>query len=90
MLRRYYPINGQQDDTRLWNVARSAADISKSYCRTKEKGGGLLGFWRFEDTEGPDVKNEVGDGPAGVMFGDVFRVTVRPPRGVQGPSRFQR
>ena len=27
----YYPLNGMQDDTRLWNVARSAEEIMASY-----------------------------------------------------------
>jgi|EP01043_Picozoa_sp_COSAG02_P087708 hypothetical protein len=39
-----------QDDTRLWNVARSAAQIQSSYCSVLgHKNHGLLAYWKFEE-----------------------------------------
>lgn len=71
----YYPLNGMQDDTRLWSVARSAEEIQGSYCDTAVRGKthGLLAFWKFEETEGAACHNEVRHAPDGVLMGDVFR-----------------
>ena len=72
----YYPLNGQQDDTRLWNVARTANQIQSSYCSdSMRKAHGLLGFWKFEETDGDTCANEVRNAPDGQMMGDVFRTT---------------
>jgi hypothetical protein len=39
-----------QDDTRLWNVARSAQEIQSSYCSVLgHKNHGLLAYWKFEE-----------------------------------------
>ena len=72
----YYPLNGMQDDTRLWNVARSDSEIQSSYCsENMRKAHGLLGYWKFEETDGAVCHNEVGNAPDGVLMGDVFRTT---------------
>jgi hypothetical protein len=70
----YYPLNGMQDDTRLWNVARTADQISSSYCgELGRKAHGLLGYWKFDETEGDTCTNEKHGAPDGVLMGDVFR-----------------
>merc|ERR1711871_1214420 len=70
----YYPVNGMQDDTRLWNVARSAQQIQHAYCsELGRKQHGLLAYWKFEETEGATCSNEVRQAPDGVIMGDVFR-----------------
>src|SRR4029079_6982062 len=46
-------LNGQVDDLRLWNVARSASDISGN--RNSELTGsetGLAGYWKFNEGTG--------------------------------------
>ena len=73
----YYPLNGMQDDTRLWNVARSAEEIMASYCDADLRASthGLLGFWKFEEKSGDNCRNAKKGGPAGVLMGDVFRIS---------------
>ena len=45
-----YPWKGQIDELSLWNVARSAADISASYRQVLTGAeSGLAGYWRFDD-----------------------------------------
>jgi len=46
-------FNGLLDELRIWNVARSAAQISASYNRTLVGDeAGLVGYWKFDDAPG--------------------------------------
>lgn len=81
----YYPLNGQLDDVRLWNVARSASEIQSAYCAgAKPHGTGLIGLWKFQEKSGDRISNTVKHGPAGVMMGDVFRVNNNVAQNCQG------
>lgn len=46
-------FNGSLDELRIWNVARTPAEIALSYWRTLDPGSpGLVGLWRFEEGSG--------------------------------------
>ncbi len=48
-----YPFNGLMDEVRVWNVARSAAQIEQNY-RTSvpANSSGLVGYYRFDEGTG--------------------------------------
>ncbi|MGB3802622.1 MAG: LamG-like jellyroll fold domain-containing protein, partial [Sphingopyxis granuli] len=49
----YYPWNGAIDEVRVWDVARSAAQIAAA-AQAPLSGGesGLVGYWRFDEADG--------------------------------------
>ena len=54
----YTPFKGAIDEVRIWNVARTDADIQHDYERILQGNEtGLVGYWRFEETEGEVYKN---------------------------------
>ena len=76
----YYPMDGLMDELRLWNIARSPADISSTNCNDPCAYGGstgcvagLLHFWRFDENHGDAVADMVEGGVAGQMIGEVRR-----------------
>ncbi|MCX7893546.1 MAG: PA14 domain-containing protein, partial [Burkholderiales bacterium] len=49
----YRNFKGRIDELRIWNVARSDADIQAGYERVLAGDeAGLVGYWRFEETSG--------------------------------------
>jgi hypothetical protein len=46
-------FNGQMDEVRVWNIARTEIDIKEYMCK-KLTGSesGLVGYWRFDETQG--------------------------------------
>ncbi|MFN0040815.1 MAG: LamG-like jellyroll fold domain-containing protein, partial [Burkholderiales bacterium] len=51
-------FKGALDEVRIWNVARSEADIQHDFQRiVAADAAGLVGYWRFEETEGIDLFN---------------------------------
>jgi hypothetical protein len=47
-------FNGYIDEFRVWNVARSAADITRTMHTTLAGNEpGLVGYWKFDETGGP-------------------------------------
>ena len=58
-----YRWNGAIDEARIWNVARSATEISAA--ASIPLGGGetgLVGYWRFDEASGLVAANSVGGG----------------------------
>ena len=53
---RYF--NGQIDDTRVWNVARTQAEIQANFSqKLTGKEQGLVGYWNFEESIGNTVND---------------------------------
>jgi len=53
-------FNGQIDEFRLWNVARSQADIMSTMGTTLVGNeDGLVGYWKFDDGTGTTAKDSV-------------------------------
>jgi hypothetical protein len=76
----YYPMDGLLDELRLWNIARSAADIGTTNCNDPCAYGGstgcvagLMHFWRFDENHGAAVADMVEGGVAGQLIGEVRR-----------------
>ena len=70
----YWPIHGSTDEVRLWNVARSAADIAAGNCGPIDVVRGLLGYWKFNENYGADMFNAVPHAPQGILRGNIKRV----------------
>jgi hypothetical protein len=53
-------FNGQIDEFRIWNVARSAAEIAGTMNHTLAGNEpGLTGYWKFDETSGTTVADSV-------------------------------
>ena len=53
-------FNGQIDEFRIWNVARSAAEITSTMNHTLAGNEpGLTGYWKFDETSGTTVQDSV-------------------------------
>ncbi|PWB67958.1 hypothetical protein C3F09_12555, partial [candidate division GN15 bacterium] len=61
-------FQGAIDEVRLWNVARSDADIKANMTR-KLVGNetGLVGYWRFDETSGTSMNDETANNNDGTM-----------------------
>ena len=62
-------FKGAIDEVRLWNVARSDADIKANM--TKKLVGneaGLVGYWRFDETSGTTMNDETSNHNDGTMI----------------------
>jgi hypothetical protein len=76
---RYYPFTGLIDDTRIWNVAKSGADLTQMQCSDPcgfggDCAAGLMHFWRFDESFGQTVTNMVPGARGGHLVGNVVRV----------------
>ncbi len=62
-------FQGSIDEVRLWNVARTDADI-KSNMTKKLIGNesGLVGYWRFDETSGTSMNDETSNNNDGTMI----------------------
>ena len=53
-------FNGQIDEFRIWNVARSAAEIMSTMNHTLTGNeAGLTGYWKFDETSGTTAADSV-------------------------------
>jgi hypothetical protein len=64
----YY--RGKEDEVRIWNVVRTAAEIGATYqstlsCATP----GLVGYWRFNEGSGPAAHDCTGTVEDATLFG---------------------
>jgi len=67
-------FNGQIEDFRLWNVARSSAEISANYQRELSgKETGLIAYYKFDEAD-PSISSD-----CSTNFLDLFYGTSRPP-----------
>lgn len=55
---RWWP--GQMCEIRVWDYARSQEDIAANMYRVKPNSEGLLGYWKFNEGAGNDVKDYSG------------------------------
>ena len=62
-------FQGMIDEVRVWNVARSDADI-KANMTNKLVGNeaGLVGYWRFDETSGTSMNDETSNNNDGTMI----------------------
>lgn len=68
---RYY--SGYFDELRLWNIARTGAQISSDFQMVLAAGTpGLAGYWRFEEPGGTMIANEVSGSPSGQLINNSF------------------
>lgn len=62
---------GALDDVRIWNTARSQAEIQQSMTRELTGGeDGLVGYWTFNDNSGNTVLDSSVNGIHGTVTGD--------------------
>ena len=53
-------FNGYIDEFRVWNVARTAAEISGTMSRTLTGAeAGLVGYWKFDESSGTSAADSV-------------------------------
>ncbi len=62
-------FNGVLDEVRIWNVARSAAQISAARDQELITGSGLLGRYGLNEGGGASLANSIAGGPAGAAVG---------------------
>jgi fibronectin type 3 domain-containing protein len=67
-------FGGQLDELRVWNVARTAAELQAA-ATTPLAGdeGGLVGYWDFDAFSGVSVTDYAGVAQYGVLVGGVYR-----------------
>jgi len=53
-------FNGQIDEFRIWNVARTATQITSTMSKTLAGNeAGLVGYWKFDETSGTTAADSV-------------------------------
>ncbi|MFQ4140265.1 S-layer homology domain-containing protein [Nodosilinea sp. PGN35] len=65
-------FDGVIAEVRIWNTARTQEQIQANMRRRlppSAKTEGLVGYWRFEETQENQVRNLVGDGDYGIVIG---------------------
>ncbi|HRE52382.1 MAG TPA: T9SS type A sorting domain-containing protein [Flavitalea sp.] len=63
-----YPFEGELDEIRIWNIARTQEEIrSDMNRRLTGNEPGLVGYWRFNETQGPTVYDQTTNQHNGVM-----------------------
>jgi hypothetical protein len=69
-------LNGAVDEVRLWNVARTQADIQANMCK-KLTGSesGLIGYWRFSEDSGTSMNDETSNNFDGTLAGTISGTT---------------
>ncbi len=69
---------GVIDEARIWNVARTQAQIQGSMNSELTSGTGLLGRWGLNDGSGTSAANSIGGSPAGTLTSGPTWVTGAP------------
>jgi hypothetical protein len=64
-----YHFGGAMDEVRLWTIARTETRIKANMTSklTSSETVGLVGYWRFDETEGTNTLDEAGNGNDGSM-----------------------
>jgi hypothetical protein len=72
-------FNGRMDEVRVWNVARSQADIARDMHLKIDPTSqtGLLGYWDFNEPSGNTVYNRVSGAPNLTLTGSPPRLDVK-------------
>lgn len=63
-------FNGNIDEIRVWNVARTDAEISDNYKRQLNSGSGLVTRYSLNENEGTKVNNSITSSSDGTIFND--------------------
>ncbi len=64
-----WDLNGQIDEVRIWNYARSQAEIRRDMCRRLTGNEpGLVGYWRFDECSGNIAYDASGNGNNGTLY----------------------
>ena len=73
-------FNGSIDELRVWNVARTATEISDSYNQLiSPSSAGLIGYWPFEEGGGTTTENIISGSSSNVFAGNVAFTTQNAP-----------
>ncbi len=64
-------FNGVIDETRIWNVARTAAQIAAARPLELTSGTGLISRWGLNQGAGSSLANSIAGGPTGTAVGGV-------------------
>jgi hypothetical protein len=73
-------FGGQVDDLRIWEVARSEAEISADHTRALQGSeDGLVGYWPFDALSGSSITDFAGDAQYGEFVDGVYRTTESAP-----------
>jgi hypothetical protein len=69
-------LRGLLDEVRIWNVARTPAEIGQSYNRfVSPTAAGLVGYWKFDEPAGtPTAADATGNANHGTLSGGPLRV----------------
>ena len=71
-------FNGKLDEVRVWNHARSAADIASNFNRPLPAGTGLIARWSLDETNGLIAFNSIAGGVNGTLTNGPLRVAGYP------------
>jgi len=70
----YFYAHGYMDEARIWNKARTQAEIaSRRFCRLSGSETNLAGYWNFDDGTANDLTT---NGHNGTFFGDAQAVPI--------------
>jgi hypothetical protein len=70
----YSNFNGQIDEVRLWNVARTGVEIRSEMAAEIPQMPGLVGHWKFDELSGALAVDSSATGRNGSLIGAVSRV----------------
>lgn len=68
------PFNGNIDEVRLWNVARSESEIRESYSSRAGNEIGLVSYLRFDEPSGTTAYDATGNGRIGSLMNGLTRM----------------
>ncbi|MCY7409883.1 MAG: T9SS type A sorting domain-containing protein, partial [Chitinophagales bacterium] len=76
-------VNGQMDESRLWNVARTQTDIRDNMCRKiSSSSSGLIGYWTADESySSSTVNDQTTPAENGTLKGAVSKITSGAPLG---------
>lgn len=61
-------FNGKIDEVRIWNVVRTASEISGNYLNAITSGTGLLGRWGLNENCNKSINNSIAGGATGTLM----------------------
>jgi len=66
-----YGFDGQIDDVRIWNIARSESEIQEAmYLPLEGNEPGLVGYWKLDEGTGSTTADATGNGADGTFAGN--------------------
>ena len=75
------PFDGQMDEVRIWNTARTAEEIQSSMNAVLDGSeSGLAGYWKFDESSGNTVVDSSSNGNDGTLVNGPIRTNVEAER----------